>query len=73
VTGSRGNNLHDVTLPDGTTFLASMPTKFRRNVWVKRGDFVVVVPIEEGDKVKAEVARILYHDQIRYIRANNRW
>ncbi|CAG0912666.1 unnamed protein product [Notodromas monacha] len=73
VLGSRGNNLHDVTTSDGATFLASMPTKFRRNVWVKRGDFVVVIPIEEGDKVKAEIARILYHDQIRYIRSQNEW
>ena len=33
----RGNNLHEVEDPDGRQFLASMPTKFRRNVWIKRG------------------------------------
>ena len=37
----------------------SMPTKFRKNVWIKRGDFIMVQPIEEGDKVKAEIAHIL--------------
>ena len=34
-----------------------MPSKFRKNIWVKRGDYFVVTPIEEGDKVKAEIAR----------------
>ena len=33
----RGNNLHEVEAADGCQFLASMPTKFRRNVWIKRG------------------------------------
>ena len=36
-----------------------MPTKFRKNVWIKRGDFVMVQPIDEGDKVKAEIVHIL--------------
>ena len=50
-----------------------MPTKFRKNVWIKRGDFVVVTPIEEGDKVKAEICTILYKDQIRFIKSENQW
>merc|ERR1719410_1481531 len=50
VVAGRGNNLHEVTDPSGQSFLVSMPTKFRKNVWIKRGDFVVVTPIEEGDK-----------------------
>lgn len=51
VINSRGNNLHEVEASDSSTFLVSMPTKFRKNVWVKKGDFIVVEPIEEGDKV----------------------
>ena len=50
-----------------------MPTKFRKNVWIKRGDFCIVEPIEEGDKVKAEIVRILYKDQIRFIKSENSW
>ena len=69
----RGNNLHEVEDSTGNTFLVSMPNKFRKNVWIKRGDFVVVNPIEEGDKVKAEISTILYKDQIKYIKANNLW
>ena len=74
VVGGRGNNLHQVMEADETTtYLVSMPTKFRKNVWIKRGDFCVVEPIEEGDKVKAEITRILYKDQIRYIRKEGQW
>ena len=73
VLGGRGNNLHDVEDSSGITYLASMPTKFRKNVWIKRGDFILIKPIEEGDKVKAEIVTILYKDQIRYIQENELW
>jgi probable RNA-binding protein EIF1AD len=58
---SKGNNLHEVESSDPAeeNFLVSMPMKFRKNVWIKRGDFVLVEPINEGDKVKAEIVRIL--------------
>lgn len=49
---SRGNNLHEVQSPDSSKFLISMPTKFRKNVWIKKGDYILVEPIEEGEKVK---------------------
>ncbi|XP_019869493.1 probable RNA-binding protein EIF1AD [Aethina tumida] len=50
-----------------------MPSKFRKNVWVKRGDYVLVEPIEEGDKVKAEMVRILTPDHIKYFKKDNAW
>ena len=34
---------------------------------------MVVKPIEEGDKVKAEILTILYKEQIKYIKAENQW
>ncbi|TMW42054.1 hypothetical protein DOY81_012867 [Sarcophaga bullata] len=70
---SRGNNLHEVESAnvDDEHFLVSMPTKFRRNVWVKRGDYILVEPIEEGDKVKAEICKILTPEHIKeYTKAN---
>ena len=52
---------HEVIEADEkTSYLVSMPNKFRKNVWIKRGDYCIVEPIEEGDKVKAEIVRILY-------------
>lgn len=73
ITGGRGNNLHEVRSTDGKQYLVSMPTKFRKNVWVKRGDFVIVSPIKEGVKVQGEIVYILYAKQIKYLKEENRW
>ncbi|CAK1542741.1 unnamed protein product [Leptosia nina] len=70
---SRGNNLHEVTNPTGDEFLVSMPTKFRKNIWVKRGDYILIEPIREGDKVKAEIVKIMNKDSIKYYKENNIW
>ncbi|XP_055337483.1 probable RNA-binding protein EIF1AD [Paramacrobiotus metropolitanus] len=74
VIGSRGNNLHEIQNAAGERFLASMPTKFRKNIWIKRGDFVLVEPIAEGDRVKAEIINILRtKEQLCHIKANGCW
>ncbi|XP_038133551.1 probable RNA-binding protein EIF1AD [Cyprinodon tularosa] len=73
VIGSRGNNLHETITAQGETFLVSMPTKFRKNIWIKRGDYVVVDPIEEGEKVKAEISFILYKDHIQDLQKRQLW
>lgn len=73
VIGSRGNNLHEIVTAHGDSFLVSMPTKFRKNIWIKRGDFVIVDPIEEGEKVKAEISFILYKDHIQYLQKQQLW
>lgn len=75
IVASRGNNLHEVESPDpdAASYLVTMPTKFRRNVWIKRGDFVVVQPIEEGDKVKAEIVRILTPQHIKEFTKDGIW
>lgn len=70
--GNRKNSENiEVTTTD--RFLVSMPTKFRKNVWVKRGDFVIVEPIEEGDKVKGEIVRILTQQQIKQFTKDGVW
>lgn len=56
---ARGHNLHEVVTPSGEQFIVSMPTKFRQNIWVKRGDYIVIEPIKEGKKVKGEIVKIL--------------
>jgi len=56
---ARGHNLHEVVTPTGEQYIVSMPTKFRQNIWVKRGDYIVVEPIMEGKKVKGEIVKIL--------------
>lgn len=74
VISSKGNNLHEVEPSIGEEqFLVSMPTKFRKNVWIKRGDFVIIEPIEEGDKVKAEIVRILTPQHIKEFTKDGIW
>lgn len=74
ILASRGNNLHEAEPADtDESFLISMPTKFRKNVWIKRGDFVVVQPIDEGDKVKAEIVRILTPQHIKEFTKDGVW
>lgn len=86
---SRGNNLHEVepaVFPEPTqnddddqttttdkTFLVSMPTKFRKNIWVKRGSFVIIEMIAEGQKVKGEIARILLPEHIKEFKKDGIW
>lgn len=43
------------------------------NIIHPKGDFCVVNPIEEGNKVRAEIISILLKDQIRYFKEQNRW
>lgn len=63
VVSSKGNNLHEVEPADRSeNYLVTMPNKFRKNLWIKRGNFLLVEPIQEGDKVKAEIVRILTDD-----------
>ncbi|KAF9408229.1 hypothetical protein HW555_012017, partial [Spodoptera exigua] len=70
---SKGNNLHAVITPTGEEYLVSMPTKFRKNIWVKRGTYIVVEPIPEGDKVKAEIVKVMNKNSIKYYKENNVW
>lgn len=73
VLSSRGNNLHEVQTSSNETYLVSMPTKFRNNLWVKRGDYILVEPIVEGDKVKAEMIRLLTSEHIKDYRKSGIW
>ncbi|XP_035784901.1 probable RNA-binding protein EIF1AD [Anopheles albimanus] len=73
IVASRGNNLHEVVSGQDDKFLVSMPMKFRKNVWIKRGDFVLVESIEEGDKVKGEICRILTKEHIKTFEKEGVW
>lgn len=73
VLSSRGSNLHEVQAKDGSIFLASMPSKFRKNIWIRRGNFVLVESIKEGVKVKAEMVRILKAECIECFKKNGVW
>lgn len=68
-----GNNLHEVKTPDGSSFLVSMPVKFRKIIWLKRNDYILVENIPEGVKVKAEMVRPLSLEHIKYFKQQGVW
>ncbi|XP_032297811.1 probable RNA-binding protein EIF1AD isoform X2 [Coturnix japonica] len=73
VLSSPGNNLHEVEASDGSRFLVSMPARFRHHVWIKRGDYLLVDPIEEGVKVKAEMSLLLLRPHVRFLQHQGLW
>lgn len=46
---------------------------FKIYVAFPKGDYVIVDPIEEGEKVKAEISVILYKDHIQYLQKQRLW
>jgi probable RNA-binding protein EIF1AD len=56
---------HFLDSESSENYLVSMPTKFRKSFWIKRGDFVLVESIAEGEKVKGEIVRVLTQEHIK--------
>lgn len=74
VVSTKGNNLHEVEPAESTeNFLVTMPNKFRNNVWIKRGSCVLVEAINEGDKVKGEILRILTDEHQKEFSKHGLW
>ena len=48
-------------------------TSIRKFLLFSAGDFIMIEPIEEGDKVKGEITHILFKDQIKHIQENDLW
>jgi probable RNA-binding protein EIF1AD len=78
---SHGSNLLELQAESGVVGLAMLPTKFRKLVWIKRGDFVII-SAAEGDfttadgsagRVRFMIDHILYADQIKHLKACGKW
>ncbi|UYV63391.1 EIF1AD [Cordylochernes scorpioides] len=69
----RANNLHMVATPEGDRYLASMPKILRNMVWLRRGQYLIVEPVEEGREVKAIICHVLFQHHIEHIADNNLW
>lgn len=90
VVATRGGNQFDICVAnDDTVYLAILPTKFHKLVWVKRGDYVLV---QVGDEVDADegkakgdnhhedgggirhmISHILYKDQVKHLKSKGLW
>ncbi|DBA04480.1 TPA: hypothetical protein N0F65_010076 [Lagenidium giganteum] len=77
----RGSNIFEVVHADGSKSLTMLPQRFRKLIWVKRGDFLIVssgeadVTVKDGKKgaVTSMVEHILYKDQIKNLQKKNLW
>ena len=76
-----GSNLFEVVFADGSHTLAMLPSKFRKLVWLKRGDYVIVSGADgttqtargTAGAVTANVEHILYADAQRHLRVEGQW
>lgn len=73
VISARGRDLFEVIDEDGQQYLASMPTRFRTTVYIKRDQFVYLLPIDEGQKVKAEITHVPDAETIIYACEQKVW
>ncbi|TPX55528.1 hypothetical protein PhCBS80983_g05246 [Powellomyces hirtus] len=82
VTDNRGGGNYDVQLPapqaggELTTLIVSLPAKFRKLIWVKKGSYVIIQLADEsapGSKVAGEITNVLFPDQIKHIKSQGLW
>jgi len=45
VRGNRGTNIFEFELANGSVELARMPNKFKKVIWVKRNDYVIILSL----------------------------
>jgi len=55
VTGTLGGGRLHVQCKDGKERVCRIPGKIRRNIWVRDGDIVVIVPWEIGGDKKGDI------------------
>ena len=73
---SHGGNIFEILTSHGEKTLARLPTKFRKLIWVKRNDFVIVSCATEGyetatgavGRVTHSVEHILNSDQVKQLK-----
>ncbi|KAG7389759.1 putative RNA-binding protein eif1ad [Phytophthora pseudosyringae] len=82
VTALRGSNLFEVVDAHGAKAVTMLPTKFRKLIWVKRGDFLIVSEGDGGEATTATgkkgavtsiVEHILYKEQIKNLKRKELW
>jgi probable RNA-binding protein EIF1AD len=81
VIATRGSNQFDVGLPQGAPVLALLPTKFRKLIWLKRNDFVIVQSVDDAEEsgeeaksgIRYMIAHILYKPQIQHLMDRQLW
>ncbi|TPX70829.1 hypothetical protein SpCBS45565_g01484 [Spizellomyces sp. 'palustris'] len=76
---NRGGGNYVVQVPaevkrtDEPTLLVSLPSKFRKLIWVKRGSFVIIQKEEGTTKIAGEIVHVLFLDHIKHLKTEGLW
>nr|CAG8461187.1 2211_t:CDS:2 [Entrophospora candida] len=73
ILNNRGKNLFEIEYPDGTTTLSILPSKFRNIVWVKRGGYVIMSPVESDNKIGGEIIHVLLPEHVKNLKSEGIW
>ncbi|CAB4389624.1 unnamed protein product [Rhizophagus irregularis] len=72
----RGKNLFEIQFSDGNTTLCTLPPKFRNLIWVKRGSYVIINPINETERVNkigGEIEHVLFPEHVKNFKSEGIW
>jgi len=71
----RGNNTCEVVYPDDTKGIAEIPGKFKKVIWIGKGDFLIVDSFRVIQKAQAQatVIHILQKEQIHHLKKIGLW
>lgn len=76
VVETRGTNQVQVEYPNGNTILCMTPTKFRKMVWIKKGQYLIIstsLDSKNTGKIKGMIVHILQDHQIRHLKKEGLW
>lgn len=69
VIGTLGGGRLHVQCKDGVERICRIPGKIRRNIWVRDGDIVIIIPWEIGGDKKADIVWRYNKYQAEYLRS----
>lgn len=78
VTEMRGSNIVEVVRPSGEKILCLMPAKFKKTLWIKRGNYLIIEPFEEvlnkaDKKLRGRIATVLFPNHVKNIERLGLW
>ena len=71
IVSSQGGNLFKVE--GNGVDLVSLPPKFLKSLWIRRGSFVIVEPCQNDSKVNGEIVRVLMPMDIKELKKEKKW
>jgi len=74
----RGSNVCEIVHTNGDHVLCTIPKKFHKLIWIKKGNYLIVRNPPElanlgNRKIKAVVLHVLFPPQIKYLVKENLW